>query len=344
MCSIALPIQDLDDALCVGAGMWEKLRNGRVFVTGGTGFFGIWLLETFVRANRRFNLCASLFVLTRDRKAFQARVPHLIACQEIRVVCGDLDGFTFPEGVFTHVIHAATDSDLCHTNSSSNQVSETILRGTDRILEFAASAGTNRMLFVSSGAVYGAARPNSGFLTEDDALLPCTPYGEGKRDSEELAIGSGTRNGFEVKIARCFSFLGPHLPLKGNFAMGNFIRDALGHQAISITGDGSAVRSYLYCSDLVRWLWSILFEASHGRPYNVGSSDPITLKEAARIVSESSHQGGHISITKKTVGLGSNSIYVPSVRRAELELGLMQTVAFPAAVKKTLEWYSDQIQ
>src|ERR1700685_3318766 len=88
----------------------EDLRGARIFITGGTGFFGCWLLETFAWANQRLGLDAQVLVLTRNVEAFRKKAPHLAGRPDIQFQRGDVRDFVFPEGRFSHVIHAATES------------------------------------------------------------------------------------------------------------------------------------------------------------------------------------------------------------------------------------------
>ena len=64
---------DLDHVLARTGGLWEDLRGARLFVTGGTGFFGCWLLETLLWANDALGLGASVVVLTRNGRAFSRK-------------------------------------------------------------------------------------------------------------------------------------------------------------------------------------------------------------------------------------------------------------------------------
>lgn len=247
--------------------LWEQLRGGRIFVTGATGFFGIWLLETFAHANASLNLGASLIGLSRDPEAFCAKVPHLAGEKSITLYRGDVRDFEFPEGPFSHVIHAGTTSSA---PVPSAEMLDTIIQGTRHTLDFATAVGAKRFLFVSSGAVYGKQPPEMNHIPETyngapDPMDPNSAYGEGKRVGELLCATVHREKGLETNIARCFAFVGPGLPLDAHFAIGNFIRDAMKGEPIRVN-DGAPYRSYLYAADLAIWLWTILFKGWHAIP------------------------------------------------------------------------------
>jgi len=146
---------DLDYVLQQTASLWPDYRDARLFVTGGTGFFGTWLLESFCCANQAFGLKAEAHVLTRDPAAFAQRAPHLAGASCLRWHTGDVRSFDFPRQTFSHIIHAATATAAYLYARQPEVMLGIIVDGTRRVLELARQAGTRRLLFTSSGAVYG---------------------------------------------------------------------------------------------------------------------------------------------------------------------------------------------
>ena len=279
---------DVEEILARTSGLWAEIRNAAIFMTGGTGFFGHWLLETFSAANVRFGLNARAVVLSRNPENFLCDCPPLKGVSFHR---GDVRTFEFPDGEFSHVIHAATPASASLNDQRPFEMFDIAAHGARRVLEFAAQRGTRRFLLCSSGAVYGRQpadllRVPETFCGGPDPLDPRSAYAEGKRIAEWMCATSGSQSGIEMKIARCFAFLGPHLPLDAHFAAGNFLRDALEGRPIVIQGDGAAYRSYLYAADLMVWLWTILFRGASCRAYNVGSETAIDIVHLAKCIAE----------------------------------------------------------
>src|SRR5471030_1016778 len=238
---------DLDHVLAQTHGLWERLRGARLFITGGTGFFGCWLLETFLWANDHLRLDASAIVLTRDGNAFEKKAPHLAQHHAVTLHHGDVRTCAFPDGTFSHVIHAATDAVPARDFRDRLLVFDTIVEGTRRMLECARRSGARRFLLTSSGAVYGRQPAELTHLLEEyaggpDPAAAGDTYAEGKRAAEMLCALHADAD-LQPVIARCFAFVGPYLPLDAHFAVGNFIRDGLQGGPIRVTGDGPPRRS-----------------------------------------------------------------------------------------------------
>jgi dTDP-glucose 4,6-dehydratase len=300
------------------------------------------LLETFAHANASLNLGAALVGLSRDPGAFYAKAPHLGGVSSIKLHRGDVRDFEFPEGVFTHVIHAGTTSSV---PVPPGEMLNTIIGGTRRALDFAVATGAKRFLFVSSGAVYGKQPPEMPHIPETyqgapDPMDPNSAYGEGKRVGELLCAMAHKEHGLETMIARCFAFVGPHLPLDAHFAIGNFIRDAMRGEPIRVK-DGTPYRSYLYAADLAIWLWTILFKGEACHPYNVGSDQDITIAELAQTVA--STLGGSVAVPALPLNPSSPaSRYVPIVERARTELNLRVLVSLKESLQYTASWHTSE--
>jgi nucleoside-diphosphate-sugar epimerase len=337
---------DLDHILTHTSGLWDSLRGQRIFITGGTGFFGCWLLESFAWANERLGLGAEALVLTRNLEAFTRKAPHLARSQDIHFQIGDVRDFAFPTGRFSHVIHAATDSSGSLAGEHPEILLETIVTGTRRALDFAADCGAKQFLLTSTGAIYGRQPATVTHLAEDynggpDVSQPQSVYGEGKRMSELLCAIYSRQHGLEVKIARGFAFVGPYLPLDAHFAVGNFIRDAMAGGPIKVNGDGTAYRSYLYGADLAIWVLTVLFRGVSNRPYNVGSRQSVSIAELAGAVRRTLAPQAEIQIAQKPVPGQPAARYVPDTARAEQELGLRQWISLDEAIRRTAQWHKN---
>ena len=329
---------DLDHILTHTEGLWEELRGQRIFITGGTGFFGCWLLESFAWANAKLDLKAQAVVLSRDLQAFSCKAPHLFTDSAITFQRGDVRDFQFPTGSFSHVIHAASETSGKLNAKNPFAMLDTIIDGTRRTLDFAVASGAKKFLLTSSGAVYGKQPPELTHIPEEyggspDLLDHESAYGEGKRLAEILCAIYHQQSGLETKIARCFAFVGPYLPLNAQFAIGNFVRDALQGDAVQVKGDGTSYRSYLYAADLAIWLWTILFRGTPCHPYNVGSAEGRPIGEVAQLVADTIGNRRVQTARPSTGGLPLR--YVPDVRRAGAELGLQVWLDLSTGVQRT---------
>ena len=338
---------DLAHILQFTSELWPSLTGARILFCGGTGFVGTWLLEAFVAANRAFGLNAVATVVARKTALFRERSPHLAHDDAIAIQQGDVTQLEFGERRFEAVLHLVTSSPGNGDAADRRRMIAQDAHATRRILEIALAAQARYTLFTSSGTVYGPQRRGVERIEEDERDVSaaadhgsvCSAYGQSKCLSEQTCTRYSSEYDLDVKIARLFTFAGPLLPLDEGYAFGNFVGDALAGRDITVCGDGTPYRSYLYAADLAIWLWTILLRGKTLRPYNVGSEHAITIGELARTI-------GRIAAPPRHVRFGSQPIpgalvarYVPSVERARRELGLLERIPLDEAIARTCEFY-----
>jgi len=328
---------DLDEMLRLGAADFEKLRDARLFLTGGTGFFGKWLLAAFDHAERELKLRLDITILSRDPTRFAAQWPEVKIRPGWKLFEGHVAELPVLLERFDYVLHAAADAPAQSGEAAEVERSRSIVEGTKRVLALAEKPGTKRLLFVSSGAVYGEATGKLEGASERDyyRARAAMAYGTAKR-AAELACEQSEA---DYNIARAFAFLGPHLPLDQNFAAGNFIGDALRGGPIEVRGDGTALRSYLYPTDLVVWLIAILTRGHLDTAYNVGSDEAVSTGELARLIADEARPAPEVVIQSREKLEGPQNIYLPNIARAHDELGLRVTVPLREAIRRTLAFH-----
>lgn len=338
-----LPQDDLDLAISLTPGFWSRFSGARLFITGGTGFIGSWLLQTIQRANDSKHCNIRMVVLTRDIARARQQAPHMFDRADTTSVAGDVVDFSAELGALDLCIHAATDLGDPGKTADPRRVFDSIVLGTRRVLDFADTHGVSRFLLASSGAVYGTQPPELEHMPENyggapDPLQPAAAYGNGKRAAEWLACSSAAQAGFTVTIARIFALLGPGLPLNGSFAAGNFIRDVLAGNAIRIQGDGRPLRSYLYMADLVVWLLRILESDASGQAYNVGSEHAVSIRELAQDIAQAAQADAKLEIAQTSDARTLPPRYVPDTRKARQALQLSEFTPLQTALTKTVQW------
>ena len=318
-------------------------RQNHILLTGGTGFFGKALLRYWAAQEQVDRSAPHVTLLSRDPDRFAGQYPTRVAHPWLRMHRGDIsDPRTLPSDTpFTHILHAAADSTFGPQLTPLKRYDQ-IVNGTRNLLDLAVACGAQRLLLTSSGAVYGVQPPHLVQIPEDwhgipDPLNPANAYGVAKRAAEHLCALYGQTHGIRTVIARCFAFVGPDLPMEVHFAIGNFIRDALWRDEITVSGDGSPLRSYLDQQDLAQWLLTLLEHGAAGQAYNVGSDQALSIAELAHLVRDIVAPNKKVHIHRATNESNGRNIYVPSIQKARNELALEVRVALVDAIKMTAD-------
>lgn len=343
-----LPKPDLEHFLRVTHGLWEEMRGQSIFLTGGTGFVGSWLLETLLAADDAHSLGVRIAVLTRDPSLFRRMEPHLALHPSVEVLGGDLADFELHGERFTYVLHCAVNRAIEPDAQRPLGAFDSEMRATRCILDLARECRATRFLFTSSGAVYGRQPTWLERVPEEHTAAPATMesgswYGHAKRTSEFMVSTYSRACGFDAVVARLFAFAGPRLPLDANYAVGNFVRDALQGGPVRVTGDGTPLRSYLYAADMAAWLWTLAVRGRAGVPYNVGSPNAVSIAELARVVVDVLAPGVPIEIALPAVPGMAPLRYLPDTSRAAVELGLHVEVPLEESIRRMAAWYRERV-
>ena len=334
--------QDLADILVQADPVWPELRGARIFLTGGTGFIGCWLLEALRHADIALGLGLHVTVLTRNPDSFRDKAAHLASYPGFTFVAGNVSTFDLPEGEFSHLIHAATDASAHLNETNPLRMFDTVVQGTRHVFDFAVDKKIGRVLFLSSGAVYGQQpwdmlKVGEDWLGAPDCTNPRNTYAEAKRAAEMLCGIYHKQFGLNISTARIFALLGPYLSLDIHFAAGNFILDSMNGRQVVVQGNGQPVRSYLYASDLTVWLLHLLVRGPAGRAYNVGSDEGVSIAQLAERTATLLAKGDFKVLGAPDQGWNPGR-YVPQIDLVAKELGLYRTVSLDEAIQRTALW------
>lgn len=313
-----------------------------VLLTGGTGFFGRALLRNWLAKFCAGEAIPLVTILTRTPAVFLNKYPEFSGQPWLRLHTGNiLEPHTLPlhDSSFTQIIHAAADSTF-GPQLTPLQRYDQIVNGTRNMLDFALICGAQRFLFTSSGGIYGVQPENLNSIPENwhgspDPLNPASAYSIAKLAAEHLCILYTENYGLNAVIARCFAFIGQDLPLDVHFAIGNFIRDALWLEKITVVGDGTPLRSYLDQRDLASWLLTIMERGKSGQAYNVGSDQAISIGDLAYLVRDIIAPTKIVYILGETNEENTRNTYIPSIKKARVELGLELSITLAEAIRTT---------
>ncbi len=320
----------------------EHLVNSNVVITGASGFIGTWLTLSWASARKKYKGEGKLLLTSRSPDGVAQKALKIDSECPVQRIASDIKNFTIPDE-FHHgyIIHAATPASASLNSDDPYKMFNVIIEGQQRILAEAIKA-SSRLLFLSSGAVYGKQPLGLEKLTEefpfdknDDDKI--SAYHDGKRAAEMQSDIAAFRWGTDVVTARLFAFIAPFLPFGTHFAAGNFMQDALKGSQIIIKSGGGSVRSYQYSTDLCRNLWALAVRGKPSEKYNVGSDAGVSIKDLAEAVVRNVNPEAEVVI-KGVDTIENTSRYVPSIEKVSSQFKLKNHVGLDEAVIRTAMW------
>lgn len=322
---------------------WNHFENMKVLITGGTGFFGKKIVSSFIHANNVLDLNISLYVVTRNRKIDSNFYKIEDKYSVLKFIHSDIISFSNYTNEINYIIHAASTSNKDDVIRHPNYTLDSILIGTKNILEFAKKQkNIKSLLIISSGAVYGANRYSKIPIPENtyfsiDLNDSFSSYSLGKKTAELYAKNYMSEYNIPIKIARCFTFIGPLMNLNQNLAFTSFMSSFINSKKI-IVNNKNTIRSYMYSTDLVNWLLNILVFSKNGSIYNVGSDEQVTMGTLSKKIAAYNH-----NITVEEKSSNKVNMYVPDIKKIKDELDLKININLDDAIKRVIHYISNKI-
>ena len=322
---------------------FNLLSNKSLLITGGTGFFGKWFLELIFYTNKNFNTNILTTLITRDENKFFLENPHYKNNKFLKIIQIDILDLKTITYKFDFLLHmAATSAEETFNGESDLNKTRTLFNGAKNIMEIVIRNNISKVLFTSSGVVYGSSSKDmkdESDISHSLDLEKRNGLAKGKILAEDIISNMSIENNINFKIARCFSFVGPYLPLDIHYAIGNFINDAIFNEKILINGNGLPYRSYLYISDTLIWLIKLLVGNAEGI-FNVGSERRIQIIELGTMVRDIIAPSKKIIIQKKEFNEGNfkRDIYLPNTEKIRGLLKVKEWTSLEDAILKTAKF------
>jgi dTDP-glucose 4,6-dehydratase len=307
-------------------------------ILGGSGFFGKSILDAYKRGLLREHDIDQITIVSRHATDLINLHPELMK-QSVHLVNADLLSCdSLPSADL--VIHAAASTDASKYALYPEEERNNILQGISNFCKISRSClQKSKILYVSSGAVYGDYPHDIEFITEeypmfagDRIVSDKRVYTLAKRECERMVQNLGA-DGFDVSIARCFAFVGKYLLRDQHFAIGNFIRDGLNKKPIEVKTTSSVFRSYMHGDDLSQWLMKIASVSSPSAPvFNVGSDEAISIQDLGCKLAN------FFGVEVSLAAVNSEGInrYVPSIDKAKSQLDLKLNKNLDESIKATI--------
>jgi len=335
--------RDLSESFQETSGL-ALLKGRKLYITGGTGFMGTWLLEALAWLNDTAVFGVSAAVISRNASEFKARHPHLASRKEFSFADRDAKDIIEIPGDVSYIVHAAGSPDNRFHSSDPMRAMGAISKGAEAVLEAAVRLpDLVKVLHISSGLVYGPQPMDLERIPETypggpDCSSITSVYAEAKRYAETLVAAYRSQYKLPVAVARPFAFIGPYQFLDKPWAVNNFINDAMRGGPIGILGDENTVRSYMYPSDMVHWLLTMLAAPGALGTYNLGSPEAVTLLSLAKKVSANFTPAPEIITAKPGQKRHGVSRFAPDVSVVQKNLGLKVRIGLDESIRRTLLW------
>jgi dTDP-glucose 4,6-dehydratase len=341
--------------------MEDGQKQSAMLVTGGAGFIGSNFIQYLLRrpaGKKRYQ------VVNLDKLTYAGNLENLKAVEnhpDYRFVQGDIGdpdlvGHLFASYHFDYVVNFAAESHVDRSITDPEIFVKTNVLGTVNLLNVAKKhwveqlppdeAANRKFLQVSTDEVYGSLGA-TGYFTELTPLNPHSPYSASKAGADLLVAAYGDTYRLPVNITRCSNNYGPYqFPEKLIPLMINNARD---QKALPVYGDGMNVRDWLYVEDHCQAIALVLENGRPGEVYNIGGHNERTNIRIVETIIAYLHENGHPEVTEALIKhvadrKGHDRRYGIDPTKITTELGWRPETDFETGIKRTIEWYLNNVE
>ena len=310
-------------------------NQGRILVTGGSGFLGASLCERLVQAGHEVICLDNLLTSSIDN------IEHLLGSGNFKFIEHDV---TEPIRLeVDEIYNLACPASPIHYQANPIKTMKTSVLGMIHVLGMAKQCGA-KVLQASTSEIYGDPevhpQPES-YRGLVNTLGPRACYDEGKRAAEALCSDYRRSHDVEVRIARIFNTYGPGMATNDGRVVSNFILQTLRGEPVTVYGDGSQTRSFCYRDDLIEGLVRLMaLDGKEPRPVNLGNPEECSMLDLVQAVARAC--GREATVTYQPIPNDDPKQRCPDITRARELLNWSPAVSLQEGLQRTVSWFQNQ--
>ena len=308
----------------------------RVLITGGAGFIGSHLCESFLRRGDEV-VCMDNF-----SNGNRENVAALVANARFAMIDHNVSNYIEMDGRLDAVLHFASPASTVDYLEMPIQTLKVGSLGTHNALGLA-KAKRAKFLLASTSEVYGdpLVRPQrEDYWGNVNPIGPRGVYDEAKRFAEAMTMAYHRFHGLDTRIVRIFNTYGPRMRMRDGRVVPNFLTQALKGAPLTVYGKGTQTRSFCYIDDLIRGLHRLL-EVEYHLPINLGNPREMTVLEfAGKIVALT---GSASEIVFHPLPQDDPQVRQPDISKARELLGWEPEIALEQRLEKTIQYFKERL-
>lgn len=268
---------------------WEKLYGKTVLISGANGYVPAYFVHTFLRLNDLYHAGMKVYALCRNQKRAEERFADYLGRDDLKLVIQDVcDEIKITETVHVY-IHAACPAGIHSRYENPVNTFLSNVKGCENMLTSAIQNPCEFFLFLSSVDIYGKLENSERLREEDcgylDSMGIRNIYSNSKRAAESLCAAYKEKYDLPINVVRPFQIVGPGPELNDGRLHIDFISQIKKGNQIVLKSDGTAIRSFMYITDAIIAMLTVLLKGQAGEAYNiVDETGECSVKELAEIM------------------------------------------------------------